>query len=252
MERRALVFSCLLFGCLGPATQGGGPSGPEERLAIAWHWAGFKGAPRLPNDAATCARGSGEPWFDGFLGQDVELAGDAESGYVVDLDVPPAEALVPSGNGLITMGVLLAYLDGNGNHQIDPRDPDGSSPDQVLGTSSAWHARLWGFEAGDAASNAIYYAEGEIGELAGIEEGWQVLRVDHRDGSSDVLPISTPVPVRHSESAQVSTLHCRTYCFADLGNACPWGDDPSCLDDGAGGRDCTVCDGCTCSSVACP
>jgi hypothetical protein len=264
MERVAFLAGFVLCGCVdravddppGGSRAAGSPG--EERLAIAWDPAVFDGAPQLPDDTATCPAGSRERWFDGMIAQDVELAGDAENGYIVDLDAPPQEALMPSGNGLITLGVLYSYLDGNGNRQLDPRDPDGSSPDQVVGTSSAWHARLWGFEAGDAASFAVYYAEGEIERLGAgdgqlIEPGWQIVRITHSAGTpSDILPISTPIPVHQSENVQVSTLNCRDYCWVAGHSVCPPAGDPSCLDDGAGGRICTTCTGCSCGSVGCP
>jgi hypothetical protein len=82
-----------------------------------------------------------EEWY-GWVTQSVTYDAEFPISFTIPMtELPPADARMPladyGGTGMISFGVLVAYIDGNGNGVYDRGTP-GNLPDELLSSSSNW------------------------------------------------------------------------------------------------------------------
>lgn len=151
-----------------PETEVAGP----VRLAIAWYpqWL-----------AADAAPGAALP--PAIVTEDVEAVGT----FPVDFRFPvygppPARALAPLAEGLAgrgAFGVLLAYLDLDGDRRLDPIAADGRPVDRVVASSLLGDPR---------AAFALVYVESAQPPGTGLSPGFNLVAGVNGDGAAVVAP----------------------------------------------------------------
>lgn len=132
---------------------------------------------------------------------------------------PPAEALVPVGQGSTAkaaLGILLAYQDMNGNGKLDTIPASGSPIDRVLGSSFSWLS---------AKSYMVAYVDSEQQVQPELKKGFNLVEVS--EAGSKPVPMSTPLTLTLSGGAYFDLFVCEA---AWNGETSPEGEVPCGLD----------------------
>jgi len=128
---------------------------------------------------------------------------------------PPPDALIPSIEGGprdYGESKLVAYVDGNGNGQLDSRVDGAPSPDQVLASSMDESSpTLW--VPGVYATGFHYHEQpSPEGAPAGYSQLQYVVEQDY-SGTAHFEPIETPIELVLDPSPKLQQMLCEWLCF---------------------------------------